>query len=120
MKDQNPTKHNNLDLNDIDHVSSNVRSSKFGATLFVFVDNEVVIKMIIKGRRPTIRCVSRTRRVALDWLFDRINLSPEFEIKYIDTKHQLADMLTKSNFARDEWNNLLHLFNTDHSSSVGM
>ena len=31
-------------------------------------------KMIIKGRSPTMRHVSRTHRVALDWLFDRILL----------------------------------------------
>ena len=29
----------------------------------------------------------------------------------INTKHQLTDILTKGNFTRDEWNNLLHLFN---------
>ena len=32
------------------------------------------------------RHVSRTHRVALDWLFDRINLDPKIQIKYIDTK----------------------------------
>ena len=31
MKKQNPPKHVNLDLNSVDHVSSNVRSSRFGA-----------------------------------------------------------------------------------------
>ena len=33
--------------------------------------------MIIKGRRPTLRHVSRTHRVAIDWLFDRINFDPQ-------------------------------------------
>ena len=56
---------------------------------------EAVIKMIIKGRSPTMRHVSRSHRVALDWLFDRINLDPKIQIKYIDTKNQLADILTK-------------------------
>ena len=36
---------------------------------------------------PTMRHVSRTHRVALDWLFDRINLDPKVQIKYIDTKN---------------------------------
>ena len=49
-------------------------------------------------------------------LFDRINLSPQIQIRYIDTKHQLACMLTKGNFTRDEWNILLHLFNISHFS----
>ena len=64
------------------------------------------------------RHVSRTHRVALDWLFDRINLDPKIQIKYIDTKNQLADILTKGNFTRDEWNHLLCLFNISHFSST--
>ena len=64
------------------------------------------------------RHVSRTHRVALDWLFDRVNLDPKIQIKYIDTKNQLADILTKGNFTRDEWNHLLCLFNISHSSSA--
>ena len=39
------------------------------------------------------RHVSRTHRVALDWFFDRINLDTKIQIKYIDTKNQLADIL---------------------------
>ena len=64
------------------------------------------------------RHVSRTHRVALDWLFDRINLDSKIQIKYIDTKNQLADILTKGNFTRDEWNHLLCLFNISHFSST--
>ena len=74
--------------------------------------------MIMKGRSPTMRHVSRTHRVALDWLFDRINLDPKIQIKYIDTKNQLADILTKGNFTREEWNHLLTLFNINHFSST--
>ena len=103
-------------LNNIDCVPSNVQSSHQEALLYVFEDNEAVIKMIIKGRSPTMRHVSRTHRVALDWLFDRINLDPKIQIKYIDTKNQLADILIKGNFTRDEWNHLLCLFNISHFS----
>ena len=53
-----------------------------------------VIKMIIEGRSPTMRHVSRTHRVALDWMFDRINLDPKIQIRHVDTKNQFADMLT--------------------------
>ena len=35
----------------------------------------------------------------------------KIKIKYFDTKNQLADILTKGNFTRDEWNHLLCLFN---------
>ena len=34
--------------------------------------------------------------------------NPKIQIRYIDTKHQIADMLTLGNFTRDGWNNLLH------------
>ena len=74
--------------------------------------------MIAKSRSPTMRHVSRTHRVALDWLFDGVNLDSKFQIRYVYTKHQLADILTKDNFTRDEWNNLLHLFNISHFSST--
>ena len=83
------------DLDNVYFLSSNVPSSRQEALLYVFEDNEAVIKMIIKGRSPTMRHVSRTHRVALDWLCDRINLDPKIQIKYIDTKNQLADILTK-------------------------
>ena len=96
-------------MKDIDSVPSNVQSARQEALLYVFEDNEAVIKMIMKGRSPTMRHVSRTHRVALDWLFDRINLDSKIQIKYIDTKNQLADILTKGNFTRDEWNHLLYL-----------
>ena len=43
--------------------------------------------------------------------FDRINLEPKIQIKYVDTKNQLADILTKGSFSRDEWNHLLCLSN---------
>ena len=83
-----------------------------------FEDNEAAIKMIIKSRSPTMRHVSRTRRVALGWLFDTIDLDPKIQIHFIDTKHQLADMMTKGDFTRDEWKNLLHLSNVSHFSST--
>ena len=79
MKNQNPTKRINLDLNNVDHVSSDVRSSRFGAMLYVFEDKEAVIKTISKGRSPTMRHVSRTHRVALDWLCTGLIWIPRFK-----------------------------------------
>ena len=105
-------------LKNVDRVPSNVTSSQQEAMLYVFEDNEAVIKMIIKGRSPTMRHVSRTHRVALNWLFDRINLDPKIQIKYIDTRNQFADILTKGNFTRDDWNHLLCLFYIRHFSST--
>ena len=78
------------DLDNVDFISSNVNSSRKEASLYIFEDNEAVIKMIIK----------------------------EIQIKYIDTKNQLADVLTRGNFTRDEWNHLLCMFNICHFSSA--
>ena len=63
------------------------------------------------------RHVSRTHRVALGWLFDRINLTPKFRSGTL-TPNISLQTLTKENFTRDEWNNLLHLFDISHFSSL--
>ena len=77
-EDKHHKSHNKIDaMKDIDFVPSNVQSASREALLYVFEDNEAVIKMIMKGRSPTMRHVSRTHRVALDWLFDRIKLDPK-------------------------------------------
>ena len=111
--------HNKIDVTrDIDSVPANVQSARQETLLYVFEDNEAVIKMIMRGRSPKMRHLSRTLRVALDWLFDRINLDPEIQIKYIDTKNQLADILTQGISHGDEWNHLLTLFNFIHFSST--
>ena len=39
------------DLDNVDFISSNVHSSRQEALLYIFEDNEAVIKMIIQGRR---------------------------------------------------------------------
>ena len=64
------------------------------------------------------RHVSRTHRVALDWFFDRINLDPQIQIKYIDTKKPTCRHSNQGNLTRDEWNHLLCLFNISHYSSA--
>ena len=60
-----PTQHDNFDLNNVYCVPSDAKFSRLGAMLYIFEDNEAVIKMIIKGRSPTMRHVSRTQRVSL-------------------------------------------------------
>ena len=99
------------ELSNVDHVVPNASSSEFEVHLYTFENYEAVIKMIIMGRSPTARHVSRTHRVALGWLFDRVNLDPKIQIKYVDTKNQLADMVIKGNFTRDDRNHFLRLFN---------
>ena len=59
-----PTTHDSSDLFHVGNVSSNAKISQFNA-MYVLVDNEELIKKIIKGRSPTLRHVSKTHRVAL-------------------------------------------------------
>ena len=80
-KTKDPTQHDNVDRINVDSAPSNAKFSRFGAMLYIFEDNEAVTKMIIKGRSPTMRHVSRTHKVALEWLFERINLDPKIQIK---------------------------------------
>jgi len=79
------------------------------ANLYALEDNESVIKMIIKGRSPNLRHVGRTHRVDLDWLFDRITKDPAIYVKWVGTKEQLADILTKGSFTAQAWFDLLRL-----------
>ena len=102
----------NVDLSNMDQVPSNAHLSEKESQFYIFEDNEAVINMIIKGRSPTMRHVSRTHRVARDWLFNRINLDPEVQIKYVESKNQIADISTEGSFTREEWHNLLCLLNT--------
>ena len=44
--------------------------------------------------------------------------TPKVQSKYVDTKNQLTDMLTKGSFTREEWDHLLKLFNISHFSST--
>ena len=54
------------DLDNVNFVSSSMNSSRKEVLLYIFEDNEAVIKMIMKVRSPTMRHVSRTHRIALD------------------------------------------------------
>ena len=44
--------------------------------------------------------------------FYRMNQDPKIQIRYTDTTHQLADLLTKGNFKRDELLNISHFSST--------
>ena len=90
MRNPNPTKHTNLELDTV--------TTFHPMSGFVFEDNETVIKMRIKSRSPTMRHVSRTHRVALDWLFDRINFDSEIQIRYIDSKHSTRREIDQRKF----------------------
>ena len=60
---------------DFDFVTPTAHVTSMRVSLAVFGDNEAVIKLIIKGRTPSMRHVSRTHGVDIDWSFDRINVA---------------------------------------------
>ena len=51
------------------------------------------------------------RGLLLICFFDRINFDSKIQIRYVDIKNQLVDILTKGSFSEEEWNNLLRLKN---------
>ena len=77
----------------VDRISSDISTSSFSA---IFEDNEAVIRMIIKSRGPNLRLVSRTHRVDLDWLIERINLDSSILIRHVRATEQVTLMSTKS------------------------
>ena len=82
----------------IDFVPPNAHISSQRASPFIFEDNDAVLKIIIKSRNPTMRHVSRTQRVNLDSMLDRVNLDSGIQIKYVNTSKQIADILIMGSF----------------------
>ena len=65
--------------------------------------------MINKGRSPNLGHVTKTRRVDLDLLFERVNLDRSILTRHVRTNDPLADMLTKGVFTTQHWHSLLSL-----------
>ena len=82
------------------------------AELLILEDNEPVIKMTIKGRSPNMKHVGRVHRVSPDWLFERFQDDPEISIRFVGTKQQVADFLTKGHFTAEQWSALMRLSQT--------
>ena len=53
--------------------------------LHIFEDDEALKKQTNKVRSRSMRHISRTHRVDLDWLHDRIHLNPMIQIKDVST-----------------------------------
>ena len=69
-----------------------------------------VIQTINNGRSPNLWHVTRTQRVDLDGLFERMNLDHSTIKKNLQTNDQLADILTKGKFTTMQWHALLTLW----------
>ena len=76
--------------------------------LIVPEDNDVVINTVTKKRSPALGHVSRSHSIGLDWIFDVMERD-NIEIKYVKTKFQIADMMTKGFTRKETWNSLCNL-----------
>jgi hypothetical protein len=76
--------------------------------LVVAEDNEAVIKIIKKGRSAKLRHIHRTHRVDTDWLYE-IFSEPSNLMRYVNTKHKIADFNTKAITKAEIWWHLLKL-----------
>ena len=80
----------------------------FKMHLVVCEDNEAVIKIVSKQRSMAMRHVSRTHRVCLDWTY-QVMQSPHIQLRYVNTREQIADMMTKALTKKDVWTMLISL-----------
>ena len=78
--------------------------------LLIGEDNQAVIKIVQKGRTPALRHLHRTHRINLDWITE-VCAAEQVELKYVTTKEQVADMMTKHFDEKKSglWNALLEL-----------
>ena len=73
-----------------DYVHQNARLLSIRTALYVFEDNEALIKQKKIGRSAAMRHTSRTHRVDLDWQYDRNNLEPMIQIKCVNTTQEFG------------------------------
>ena len=104
-----------------DHVENffAVREFSSPVDLIIAEDNEATIKILLKGRSTKLRHVHRTHRVNLDWLYEVFaSTNTRCRLRYVSTKHQIADMHTKAITKADVWNHLTKLGSL-HSAQAG-
>ena len=95
---------------DVDAIPANIPDCSHLTKLCLVEDSAAVIQMIDQGRSPNQTHVTRTHRVNLDWLFERIDLDQSLLIKCVRTYDQLADLLTNGTIASQQWQYALQLW----------
>ena len=111
MKQKDPREATSLleYLESVDFVPPSIPDQDPRTRLLLLEDNDAVIKIIIKGRSPQLRHVGRTHRIDTDWLNERIREDPAVRLRYVNTKRQMADILTKGTFVSSQWHDLCEL-----------
>ena len=109
----------NCVLESIGHVFANIHNSSHSTQLYTFEDNAAVIQMINKGRSPNLRHGTRTHRVALDWLFERMNLDHPIFDKVRANTWSIGGYFNTGNVTTIQWQSLFSLWQISrpHGSS---
>ena len=88
------------------------------AKCWIMEDNEACIATCLKGRSPKMAHINRTHRVSVDWLFLLTRTDPGICLRYVNTKSQLADIMTKGSFTAQTWQDLCQLTQVGTSITV--
>ena len=84
------------------------RRPKQTTCLIVAEDNEAVIRLVKKARSKALRHLPRTHRIDINWLFE-VCSHHRVRMRYVNTKQQAADLMTKSINNQQIWQHLLEL-----------
>ena len=111
-KSQTGTRNLNVDGHDIDfnprRYHAYTRPKHHLTDLIICEDNEAVIKIIKKCRSLALRHLPRTHRIDVNWLFE-VCQAPEICLRYVNTKQQIADLMTKALNSPPIWDHLLDI-----------
>ena len=84
------------------------RRPQSNTVLIIAEDNEAVIKIIKKARSMALRHLPRTHRIDVHWLYE-VCSDPRVRMLYVNTKQQVADLMTKAINNPATWAHLLDI-----------
>ena len=74
----------------------------------VLEDNQATIRILESGKSPAFRHADKTQRLNLGWISEQFKRK-HYELAYINTSLQAADILTKPFTNAEKWNRALQL-----------
>ena len=86
-------------------------AKKKGIQLTVAEDNEAMMKICKSGNITKLRHLSRTHRVNVAFVLERINSDDDIDLVRVETNNMTADIYTKRFTDPKKWASLLYLNN---------
>ena len=74
----------------------------------VLEDNQATIRILESGKSPAFRHADKTQRINLGWIAEQFRRK-HYDLAYINTLLQAADILTKPFTSTEKWSNALRL-----------